>query len=325
MYRSIDERLFIDEKWRNDISEDARMAFVLLLVHPSTTSLGAHVGDAQALDAWHPGRWGVERWQHALDELQRVGMLCVDARRRLLWLPRFLRYNSPPNPNVVRSWAAHIARLPRSPLVQRILHCAAVETAERGKPWHDAFVQTFGPQHDEPSQEGFDNPSDTLPDSVDNPSERVPEPYRKHEHRSQTQNTNTNTLPSVANTHTPPAREATNGRANTATNVDPKLGALPTRRRNPRMTWEALRPKLSVPDWLHEELLSSMGTQDEPALLAFYAETDKRYQGKDVGEDAPRFWRARFREWRGDSDKAQDDDAAQLARINAKLAARGAS
>lgn len=80
---------------------------------------------------------------------------------------------------------------------------------------------------------------------------------------------------------------------------DRDFGAMPTQRRQRHCAWEGQRRGLSVPQFLHEELLSKMATPDEAALLRWYADTERAYQGRDIGEEALAFWRARFREWRG--------------------------
>lgn len=80
---------------------------------------------------------------------------------------------------------------------------------------------------------------------------------------------------------------------------DEKWGALPTRRRKLVMAWEGRREGLGVPADLHVEFLAGMGTADERALLAWYAETEGAWQGRAIGETCWQFWRARFAEWVG--------------------------
>jgi hypothetical protein len=82
-------------------------------------------------------------------------------------------------------------------------------------------------------------------------------------------------------------------------------GAMPTRKRNPSMEWEGQREGLGVPTKLHTDLLSRMGTPDERALLAWYAETERAWQGKAVGETCWQFWNARFAEWQGQTPTAR--------------------
>jgi hypothetical protein len=86
---------------------------------------------------------------------------------------------------------------------------------------------------------------------------------------------------------------------------DDDYGAMPTRKRNPAMAWEGQREGLGVPDKLHRDLLSRLGTPDEAALLAWYAETERVWQGRAVGETCWQFWNARFTEWQGQTPTAR--------------------
>jgi hypothetical protein len=78
----------------------------------------------------------------------------------------------------------------------------------------------------------------------------------------------------------------------------PDAGALPTRRRKAHCAWESARG-LDVPHELHAELLGKMAPRDEPALLRWYAETERDWRDLPVGDTCWAFWRARFREWVG--------------------------
>lgn len=96
-------------------------------------------------------------------------------------------------------------------------------------------------------------------------------------------------------------------------------GGMPTRRGKAHCAWESSRG-LDVPHALHDELLGRMATRDEPALRAWYGETERAWQGRAIGDDCWRFWRARFREWQAPTAKASDLDgwadglAAEVAR-----------
>jgi hypothetical protein len=85
-------------------------------------------------------------------------------------------------------------------------------------------------------------------------------------------------------------------------------GPSPARAHSPNNAHQARRKGLSVPQFLHDELLSKLATPDEPALFAWYAETERTYDGKAVGETNLQFWRKRFEEWQGATDKAKPAD-----------------
>lgn len=97
-------------------------------------------------------------------------------------------------------------------------------------------------------------------------------------------------------------------------------GPSPARRLSPANAYQASRKGLSVPQFLHEELLSKMATADEPALFAWYVATERDYDGRAIGETALKFWRARFEEWQGATPRAAAaapalDDAAIAAQV----------
>jgi len=83
--------------------------------------------------------------------------------------------------------------------------------------------------------------------------------------------------------------------------MDPTYGCLPTRRKAHCAFESAIG--LDVPQFLHDEFaarLTNAGTvQADAALHAWYGQTETKYRGKPIGEDALRFWRARFTEWQG--------------------------
>ncbi len=97
-----------------------------------------------------------------------------------------------------------------------------------------------------------------------------------------------------APTHTRPVAVADGG----------EWGASPAQRHSPNNAYQARRKGLSVPRFLHDSLLSQLAEPDEPALMAWYAETERTFDGKAVGETNLQFWRQRFAEWQGTTGKA---------------------
>ena len=119
-YRKIDTRILLDQKF-NQLSSDARLAFIHLLIHPNLTSLGAmhasFAGIACELD------WTVERLRDAIESVHQKGMIRYDEQARLIWFPNFLKYNLPESPNVIKSWETALSYLPECELQkQLILH-----------------------------------------------------------------------------------------------------------------------------------------------------------------------------------------------------------
>jgi hypothetical protein len=89
---------------------------------------------------------------------------------------------------------------------------------------------------------------------------------------------------------------------------DARWGHFPTARRRPHYVHESAIG-LHVQGFIHEELLARLvnaGVPNADAVLrAWYHATEQAWLGREVGEDAPKFWRKRFEEWRGTTAKAR--------------------
>jgi hypothetical protein len=63
-----------------------------------------------------------------------------------------------------------------------------------------------------------------------------------------------------------------------------------------------IRPR--VPPFIHTEFLQKLGDGDNPSdLIAFYERVTAEWTGRAIGDDDPKFWRARFSEWKGSTVK----------------------
>jgi hypothetical protein len=113
-YRKVDVRIWDDPKFRR-LDSAPKLAFICLLTHPQMTSIGAMRATTAASLAedlnWTPGEAAA-----ALSTLSDLGMVRHDDNARLVWLPNFLRYNPPENPNVARGFASALAMLPECDL-----------------------------------------------------------------------------------------------------------------------------------------------------------------------------------------------------------------
>src|SRR5262245_52093760 len=117
-YRKLDPRIWNDVKFRA-LSDDAKFVFLLLLAHPHMTALGAMRATLAGLAA--ELGWIERRFRRTFGEILRQGMVRHDAQAALVWLPNFLKYNAPENPNVVRSWQASLDLLPECGLKDELM------------------------------------------------------------------------------------------------------------------------------------------------------------------------------------------------------------
>ena len=117
-YRKVDPRIWNDAKF-SGLSDEAKLLFFMLLTHPSMTALGAMRGTLPGLAA--EIGWSAEGFLKAFQEVSEKGMAEHDERACLVALPKFLKYNPPESPNVVKAWAAAVDMLPECELKNRVI------------------------------------------------------------------------------------------------------------------------------------------------------------------------------------------------------------
>jgi len=160
IYRKVDPGLLNDEKYMS-LSTEARLIFVLTLVHPNLTSVGAMRAtvDGLIIELW--GRHDLSKpfakgLPKRFDELFRNGLVKYDERVGFWWFPNWIKYNLPENPNIVKSWEKAIAYLPecdlRNELIYKIQELGRDETFGKWLP--KGFVERFA----KPFRNGYPNP-----------------------------------------------------------------------------------------------------------------------------------------------------------------------
>lgn len=116
-YRKIDPRMWNDEKFRS-LSTHGKLAFCFLLTHPHMTALGAMRATIPGLVAELGGEKG---FAEGFREAFAKGLAKHDERASFVYLPRFLRYNPPESPNVVKAWAHSVDLIPECDLKTQLL------------------------------------------------------------------------------------------------------------------------------------------------------------------------------------------------------------
>jgi hypothetical protein len=157
-YRKIDPRIWNDARFWV-LSDAAKLIFLLLLTHPHMTALGAMRVTLAGLAA--ELGWLERRFRRAFGEIIRLGMVRHDEQAALIWLPNFLKYNAPENPNVVRSWQASLDLLPECGLKDALMHACRclVERLPKGfaeglpEPFRKGMANQEQEQEPEPEQE----------------------------------------------------------------------------------------------------------------------------------------------------------------------------
>lgn len=150
-YRKIDPRIWNDAKFAS-LSDNAKLVFFMLLTHPSMTALGAMRATVPGLAA--ELNWTTEAFREAFREALAKGMAKHDERACLIALPRFLKYNAPESPNVIKAWVGALDLLPECDLKNEVIQQAKAyaEALPEGfaKALPEAFAKSMPNQEQEP-------------------------------------------------------------------------------------------------------------------------------------------------------------------------------
>ena len=122
-YRKIDVRMWNDRKFR-ELSDNGKLAFILLLTHPDATQIGTIRTRVSNL-ADELG-WQRDAMSHAIQEVTLNGMIDVDEKAGLMVINNFLKYNAPSSPNAFKSWCELIDLMPECDLLDK--HVARLKT-----------------------------------------------------------------------------------------------------------------------------------------------------------------------------------------------------
>lgn len=164
-YRKVDPRIWNDAKFRT-LSDNAKLVVFFLLTHPHMTAVGAMRATPEGL-ASELG-WSQKGFREAFQEVCEKGIAKHDDEASFVWLPKFLRYNPPESPNVVKAWSSALEMLPECSMYFELLQ--AVRGYLKGMPegfqkaLPEAFAKTMPNQEQEPEQEQEKNHSSAKAD-----------------------------------------------------------------------------------------------------------------------------------------------------------------
>lgn len=226
-YRKIDTRILYDEKFRS-LSDDGKLTFLLLLVHPNMTALGGMRASmatlAEDLD------WSPERFGKGFAEPVSMGMAKYDERGRMVALPNFLKYNAPENPNVVKAWAGSVDLLPECDLKKDVISWAYDSLMGRPESFAEAFAKVLG----KPLEKGLSNgmPNQEPEPKPEPEPKQEPEPIKNGalENKGNTREIEKNTPPPQKQTATISTTSATPSpsKASDASKYEEPFDPLPT-------------------------------------------------------------------------------------------------
>ncbi len=176
-YRKVDSRLWNDQKFRA-LSDDGKFVFLFVMTHPTMTAIGAMRSSVPGLAA--ELGWTEERLREGFQETLAKGMVEADGEACCVALPRFLRYNRPESPNVVKAWASALDLIPECALKTTTIERVRAFTEGLSEAFREALPEAFGKampyqeqeQEQEPEQEQKKEQRAGPPD----PPAAVPEP-----------------------------------------------------------------------------------------------------------------------------------------------------
>lgn len=129
IYRKIDCRISNDKKFR-ELSVEGKLAWYTFLSRRDLAPIGAFKASFESLAIEQRGNEYLnkgfekafgEAFLEALYELSSKGLIKYDPEAFLIYVPNFLRFNFPENPNVVKSWNSVLDSLPECDLTNYAL------------------------------------------------------------------------------------------------------------------------------------------------------------------------------------------------------------
>lgn len=117
-YAKVERRIIKDASYRS-LSSASRFLFVTLLIHPSMTPFGAL--DVHEADLIASTGLSKQRLRKGLAELLAKGLIRKDSNQPVIFLPNYLKHNTPDNPNTVKSWEGYLENLTECDLTTDVI------------------------------------------------------------------------------------------------------------------------------------------------------------------------------------------------------------
>lgn len=164
IYRKIDCRISNDKKFR-ELSVEGKLAWYTILSRRDLAPIGAFKASFESLAIEQRGNEYLNKdlqkdlpkgfsevFIKALNELLSKGLIKYDDEAFLIYVPNFLKYNFPENPNVVKSWNSVLDSLPECNLTTYSL---AKSTEIIISSQRDSFAKALPKEFVEAYQKGF--------------------------------------------------------------------------------------------------------------------------------------------------------------------------
>ncbi len=139
-YRKISCSIWNDDKFPF-ASDDCQIVIFHLLSTPLSTPFGLYKASVAALA--EEKRWTKGRYASALNEAIKTDFVKYDAKHHVIYIPNFLRYNPPHNPNVLRSWSEPFKEIPSSSLKDEFFQALVARIESYSEAFREAFSKAF--------------------------------------------------------------------------------------------------------------------------------------------------------------------------------------
>jgi hypothetical protein len=157
-YVNIHRKIWNKEKFRSS-SDDCKFVFF----HVLTTPFGSQFGlfKASPVVLAEEAEWDLERYSKAFTEGFTKGFLKYDEKHKLIFIPNWLRYNPPNNPNVLRGWGSSFSEISDCDLKSEAYNTLKQFVSSRTKAFQEAFQEAFQGEQNIPKTKPLAKPLGT--------------------------------------------------------------------------------------------------------------------------------------------------------------------
>lgn len=143
-YRKWDLRAWNDQKFRelSAMPCTGQTVWMVLVLGPHTTNVPG-LFEASEITICDRFGWDIEPFRKGFRECSVKGMAKADWDARLVFLPNAWKYNSPENPNVLKSWGSIFDELPECALKMEAYQTFKSFVKGLKKGFAEAFVESF--------------------------------------------------------------------------------------------------------------------------------------------------------------------------------------
>ena len=139
-YRTVHCLIWSDDKFPF-VSDDCQLVWFHILTTPFSSPFGLYKATPEMLAA--EKRWALKRYLKAFQEGLAECFFKYHPKHQLILIPKFLKYNPPHNPNVLKAWSKVYDELPDCSLKAEFYHTLKVFLESYGEGFQEVFLESF--------------------------------------------------------------------------------------------------------------------------------------------------------------------------------------